>query len=236
LQIEVVTVVTPPSELTEDKRMAVAKTIGFTTPSAPARIGISDMTDEILVAWSPPLQDGGQPVTGYQVFVNGELSCSVEIDPATEVCPDANEMNFTVSELEPGGQYIIQVAAMNSLGLGDMRTIEHRMPALPTAAGPGSSFGSLPSLPGTPSKPGTGSGPNVLVPDSWKPATPDSPVTEQPSEPSAPSGPSHGTDSSASGAETDEANFTWLMLLIALAMSLVLVRVVIRGRKKNLQG
>jgi hypothetical protein len=228
LQIAVVTVVTPPSELSEEQRMAVAKTIGFTTPSAPARIGISDMSDQIMVAWSPPLQDGGQAVMGYQVFVNGELSCSVEIDPATEVCPDANEMNFTVSELEPGGQYIIQVAAMNSMGLGAMREIAHMMPALPVASGPGSSLDGLPSLPGRPSKPGSGSGPNVMDPDSWTPATPDSPAAE---EPKAPSGPSDGTDTSASGTDTDEANFTWLMLIIALLMSLGLLRVVIRGRK-----
>jgi hypothetical protein len=228
LQIEVVTVVTPPSQLSEEQRMAVAKTIGFTTPSAPWRIGISDMTNEIMVAWSPPLQDGGQAVMGYQVFVNGELSCSVEIDPATEVCPDAAEMNFTVSELEPGGAYVIRVAAMNSMGLGAMREIEHRMPALPVASGPDSLLDGLPSLPGRPSKPGSGSGPNVMDPDSWIPATPDSPAAE---EPKAPSGPSDGTDTSASGADTEEANFTWLMLLLALLMVGALLRVVIRGRK-----
>jgi hypothetical protein len=162
---------------------------------------------------------------GYQVFVNGELSCSVVIDPATEVCPDAAEMNFTVSELEPGGQYIIQVAAMNSMGLGAMREIAHMMPALPVVEGPDSLVDGLPSIPGRPSKPGSGSGPNVMDPDSWIPATPDSPTAEEPK------APSDGTDTSASGTDTEEASLTWLMLMIALLMSLGLLRVVIRGKK-----
>lgn len=62
----------------------------------------------------------------------------------------------------------------------------------------------------------------------------DSSAEVAPTEPSGPSAPSDGTDTSASGSETDEASFNWLMLLIGLLMLLGLMRALIRGRKKNL--
>jgi len=81
--------------------------------------------------------------------------------------------------------------------------------------------------PGKPSKPGT-DGPSVLDPDSFNPGgTSGESDTDQGTDSTDPG----DSDSSASGTDTEEANFTWLMLLLALLMVGGLLRVVIRGRK-----
>jgi hypothetical protein len=195
-----------------------------------------------MVGWSAPTFDGGHPILGYQVMVNGEVSCELEAAASSQqVCRHSDQRIFELAEIEVGVNYDIEIAAVNALGIGAMANVTHLIPAPVVAAGGGGAAlpGTIPGLPSKPSMPGSGGGPNVLNPDSWKPGASDAgneTETAEPTEPSAPaepSGPSDGTDSSASGAETDEANFTWLMLLIALAMSLVLVRVVIRGRKRR---
>jgi hypothetical protein len=174
-------------------------------------------------------------------MVNGAVSCELEAAASSQqVCRHSDERIFELAEIEIGVEYEIEIAAVNALGIGAMANVTHLIPAPVVSGGGGAALpGTIPGLPSKPSKPGSGGGPNVLNPDSWKPGGPgagnetENIEPTEPSEPVAPSGPSDGTDSSASGAETDEANFNWLMLLIALAMSLVLVRVVIRGRKQR---
>jgi hypothetical protein len=214
--------------------------LGATTPGSPAIGEPIDLKQKVIFSWSAPTFDGGHEILGYQVMVNGEVSCELEVAASSQqVCRHSDQRIFELAEIEVGVNYNIEIAAVNALGIGAMANVTHLIPAPVVSGGSAGAAlpGTIPGLPSKPSKPDSGGGPNVLNPDSWKPGAPDSGnETEdiEPTEPAEPSAPSDGTDSSASGAETDEANFTWLMLLIALAMSLVLVRVVIRGRKQRL--
>jgi hypothetical protein len=224
--IQVVTVTTEnPSAQTENTTLGAQQS--FTTPGAPDVIELTDMSEKLLVGWSPPSFDGGHPVLGYQVFVNGEVACALESLGGQDVCASSDDRVFTLNEALQSEAYEFEVAAVNTLGIGAMATVGRAIVPVNSASG------GLPSLnepetsgPGKPGKPSSGSkAPTVLDSDSWIPATPDSPIAEEPK------APSDGTDTSASGTDTDEANFTWLMLIIALLMSFGLLRVVIRGRK-----
>jgi hypothetical protein len=214
--------------------------LGSTTPGSPSAVELTDLSEKVIVGWSAPTFDGGHPILGYQVMVNGEVSCELEAAASSQqVCRHSDQRIFELAEIGVGVNYDIEIAAVNALGIGAMANVTHLIPApVVSASGGGASLpGTIPGLPSKPSKPGSGGGPNVFDPDSWKPGVPDAGnETEniEPTEPSAPaepSGPSDGTDTSASGTDTEEANFTWLMLLLAVLMSAALLRVVIRGRK-----
>ncbi len=214
--------------------------LGATTPGSPAIGEPIDLKQKVIFSWSAPTFDGGHEILGYQVMVNGEVSCELEgAASSQQVCRHSDQRIFELAEIEVGVNYDIEIAAVNALGIGAMANVTHLIPAPVVASGGGGASlpGTIPGLPSKHSKPDSGGGPNVLNPDSWKPGVPDAGnETEnmeptEPSAPSGPSGPSDGTDSSASGADTDEPNLTWLMLLIALLMSGALLRVVIRGRK-----
>ena len=217
--------------------------LGATTPGSPSAVELTDMTEMVMVGWSAPTFDGGHAILGYQVMVNGEVSCVLEAAASSQqVCRDSDERIFELADIEVGVNYNIEIAAVNELGIGSMANVTHLIP-LPTVSG--GSGGALPEvakpgIPSKPAKPDTGiSGPNVFDTESWKPGVADSvtdPDASEPTEPSGPIGPADGSDTSASGTDSSEANFTWLMVLIALAMSLVLLRVVIRGRKRKVLG
>jgi hypothetical protein len=209
--------------------------LGATTPGSPSTVELTDLTEKVLVGWSAPTFDGGHPILGYRVMVNGELSCELVTSGSQEVCAHSDERIFELADIEVGVNYEIEIAAVNELGIGAMANVTHLIPAPVVSGGAGAALpGTIPGLPSKPSKPGSGGGPNVLNPDSWRPGAPDAgnetDSLEQ-AKPSGPSGPSDGTDSSASGTDTDEPNLTWLILLLALLLSGALLRVVIRGRK-----
>ena len=206
--------------------------LGATTPGSPSAVELTDMTEKVMVGWSEPTFDGGHEILGYQVMVNGEVSCVLE-DAASsqQVCRDSEERIFELADIEIGVSYNIEIAAVNELGIGAMANVTHLIPAPVVSGG----APAVPGLPAKPSKPDTGTdGADVLNPDSWKPGSSGSGTESDDldsAKPEAPAAPSDGTDTSASGTDPEEANFTWLMLLLALLMVGALLRVVIRGRK-----
>jgi hypothetical protein len=212
--------------------------LGSTTPGSPSAVELTDMTEKVMVGWSEPTFDGGHEILGYQVMVNGELSCVLE-DAASsqQVCRHSDQRIFELADIEIGVSYNIEIAAVNELGIGAMANVTHLIPAPVVSGGSAGAAlpGTIPGLPSKPSKPDTGTdGADVLNPDSWKPGSSGSGNESDDldsAKPGAPAVPSDGTDTSASGTDTEEANFTWLMLLLALLMVGALLRVVIRGRK-----
>jgi hypothetical protein len=91
--MKIVTVTSSGTDSTIPERSANGIKLGFTSPGVPAQIEISDMTEKIVIGWSPPLIDGGKPVLGYQVFVNDEPQCSASGGSGPDVCGDEGPEN-----------------------------------------------------------------------------------------------------------------------------------------------
>lgn len=91
----------------------LAMTAAHTPPEKPRNPRITDREFRSLsVSWLIPLDDGGSPITSYDIryrkLIDGEWEQVKSSD--TEV---------TLSNLEVGTQYLIQVRAVNAIGEGD---------------------------------------------------------------------------------------------------------------------
>jgi hypothetical protein len=166
--------------------------IGATTPGSPAELTLTDLKTTALVSWSEPTFDGGYPILGYQVRVNGELACESEIIEGQEVCSDSQLRVFELATLLPGTIYDIEVSAVNVLGSGEVSSVSLTIP--PLVVDPPSDPSDPPVVnpvrPVVPSKPGpTKPG---LPPPPVAPITPVAPTPPPgPTEPSEPgAGPS----------------------------------------------
>jgi hypothetical protein len=202
----------------------------FTTPGLVNEIDLADLSDQLLLSWSTVDFDGGHPVLGYQLRINGELACTLALNE--QYCSSVSERMFTMGELELGESYEFEVAAVNQVGIGAFSTRTHQMPPIPTSSAAVNPELDLaqPSKPSRPSRPGSTS-PDLLDQGSWSASGSDTDSSGENSETTAPTKPSEGSDTQASGSDSEQASLNWLMLMIALLMSFGLLRVVIRGRK-----
>jgi pimeloyl-ACP methyl ester carboxylesterase len=92
-------------------------------PDAPATVTATPGNMRATVQWTPPTDDGGSPITGYEVIATpGALSATV---PAT-----ARSHQFT--GLRNGTAYTLAVRALNAAGAGQPRSASAR-PHLPVA-------------------------------------------------------------------------------------------------------
>lgn len=91
-------------------------------PYPPERVDVVAGDRRIDVSWSPPNNDGGSPVTGY--LVQHSVDGSTWIDNNVT----APTTSFSISNLQNGTQYSVQVSARNNAGLSG--------PFLPTTATP----------------------------------------------------------------------------------------------------
>jgi hypothetical protein len=80
-----------------------------TVPGAPSLVTAAPDGDAVVVTWSPPQDDGGHPVTGYQV--------TADPDGAT-VTTDATATSTTMGGLDPATPYTFNVVAVNDVGAG----------------------------------------------------------------------------------------------------------------------
>ena len=66
-----------------------------------------NLSEDILVRlqWDPPLDNGGAPITGYQIFVDSEDVLA------------SNDTDATII-LNSTGEYFIQIRAVNCIGVG----------------------------------------------------------------------------------------------------------------------
>ena len=87
-------------------------------PGAPREVAIEAGSQQLTVTWQSPADDGGEPVTGYDVEwsddgfgrILGSLSAG----------PDAREL--TIPQLTNGVEYSVRVAAHNDVGAGPWST------------------------------------------------------------------------------------------------------------------
>ncbi|WP_217166191.1 glycoside hydrolase domain-containing protein [Streptomyces sp. AC512_CC834] len=90
-----------------DRAMSGLTTKRRTVPSAPDAVSATPSGTSVKVAWSAPKDDGGSPVTGYEITLSG--GHQVEIAD-----PDSRSTVFT--RLKSGTSYTARVRAVNALG------------------------------------------------------------------------------------------------------------------------
>ena len=91
-----------------------------TTPTEPVDVAVdADRDESAKVTWGAPDDDGGKPITSYQVQVTHiDDSNSVEIDEDWFTTPSPDYHEF--SNLQNGIDYTFNVRAVNDVGEGDL--------------------------------------------------------------------------------------------------------------------
>lgn len=80
-----------------------------TVPDPPTSLAVSVVDDSTLrVTWSPPLSDGGLPVTAYTVRYSSDEQ-QLQTDAASDLA-------VVLTDLTPGERYTVDVAATNGVG------------------------------------------------------------------------------------------------------------------------
>lgn len=71
---------------------------GIVPPSKPENISISAVENKVTLTWSPPLDDGGSPITGYEVSVRGSFGPKPSLsDPTLRSAVQYGYLNYPVS-------------------------------------------------------------------------------------------------------------------------------------------
>ena len=90
----------------------------LTVPSEPRNLRFSSVDrTAVTLAWDPPADDGGRPVTAYEYWVIGpcETSDYCDVVPPTRVSGTSRR----ITGLNREGTYEFQVRALNAVGAGD---------------------------------------------------------------------------------------------------------------------
>lgn len=94
-----------------------------TAPAAPTGVSATAGVGQVTVTWTPPTDDGGEPVTGYTVTAS----------PGGATCTTTGATTCTVTGLTPGATYTFTVTATNSIGVSPASSASGAV--TPTAAG-----------------------------------------------------------------------------------------------------
>jgi fibronectin type III domain protein len=97
-------------------------------PSAPSLTSATGGASQVTLAWTAPADDGGAPVTNYQVLRGG--SSGSEVLVATL----GNVLTYTDTGLTNGQTYYYEVAAVNSAGAGAASNELSAVPKAPPSA------------------------------------------------------------------------------------------------------
>jgi hypothetical protein len=124
-QVAVVTI-TQSSTVAASSNTSNGVQTSFSTALAPSRLTLDPSGSSLLISWSPPTADGGSPVTGYDVAVNGSTICAAT---SALIC------EFT--GMTAGHTYAVSVVAKNAVGSGVAASDSYSTPAPPAAAGSG---------------------------------------------------------------------------------------------------
>ncbi|WP_433086993.1 fibronectin type III domain-containing protein [Dactylosporangium sp. CA-052675] len=100
--------------------------IGPATPSPPRDLRITPRDRSLELSFRAPLDPGADPVTGYQVSLDGAQTWR-----PLETEPDGNRLTGSVAGLDNGVQYAVLVSARNAAGVSPGSVI---LPAVPGAA------------------------------------------------------------------------------------------------------
>ncbi|MGI9256682.1 MAG: BspA family leucine-rich repeat surface protein [Salinispira sp.] len=79
-------------------------------------------TERLIARWSAPEDDGGSPITAY------ELRYNTGGGTWTEMSSDITDTNHTITDLTNGESYTVQLRAVNALGSGDWSMPAMKMP------------------------------------------------------------------------------------------------------------
>ncbi|MGW8063857.1 glycoside hydrolase domain-containing protein [Streptomyces ziwulingensis] len=93
-----------------DRAISALRTQRKTAPTAPDAVSVTASGSSVTVAWSAPEDDGGSPVTGYEVTLSGGHQVRID-DPATRAA--------TFTALKDGASYTARVRAVNAVGSSD---------------------------------------------------------------------------------------------------------------------
>lgn len=87
------------------------------TPSVPTSVAVNkdDAARSATISWQPPADDGGFPITGYQVTRDGR---SVNDGGPQTVVADADTRSVTFANLGADSRYLLTVTALNVNGAG----------------------------------------------------------------------------------------------------------------------
>ena len=93
-------------------------------PDAPTDVSATSGDGQMTVSWTPPVSDGGRPVTGYTVTsVPGEVTTTT------------SDTSVTVSGLTNGTSYTFTVTATNFMGTSASPAPSSAVPAKPPRQG-----------------------------------------------------------------------------------------------------
>lgn len=95
---------------------AVVK-IEATQPTAPQDLQVAEGDQNATVSWEPPASDGGEDVTGYVVYQDGE-----QVGTATTAPAPGGRWSFNATGLTNGEDYEFGVAAINAVGHSPIAT------------------------------------------------------------------------------------------------------------------
>lgn len=110
-------------------------------PAAPLLTTAGISTNSVELSWSPPVRDGGTPVSGYQVLLLNGSSTSSSI-----VNESASSDSATISGLASGASYEFEVEALNGVGVGS----PSNEVVVTTANAPGTTVTTSPTSSGKP--------------------------------------------------------------------------------------
>jgi titin len=108
-----------------------AVVVPLCTPSKPLDLVTTAQCGAFGASWATPLSDGGEPISGYVVWVrnNGQLVATDRVDPT--------QLQDTISSLTNGTGYTVTVSALNSVGVGPPSDPSTVIPACgPSQPGP----------------------------------------------------------------------------------------------------
>ena len=77
------------------------------TPNAAVALKVKPGDGSLTISFAPPALDGGSAVTGYTVYVNDEVACTVA---------PSKSLGCTVNDLENGTPQAVRVVANNAIG------------------------------------------------------------------------------------------------------------------------
>jgi hypothetical protein len=107
---------------------------GFSVPLSPSQLTLTVTGNDLMTSWSAPTADGGSPVTGYDVKVNGSV-----------ICASTTSLFCEFTGMQPGRTYSVEVLAINAVGSSAASAASHSVAALPSGPGAGAANVSMPN-------------------------------------------------------------------------------------------
>lgn len=104
----------------------VSATPGY-SPEAPQQLSVTPGNGRLVVSWLPPIDDGGNPLGGYQISYALAGSGSW-----TDLVVLASVHTATINGLLNGTAYDVKVVAMNQIGMGPAATASGTPRAVPS--------------------------------------------------------------------------------------------------------